>query len=131
LNRESYFVAIDGDKVGRKIEQLLLMGNLIDLSNFSQNILAAMKTLEFIILEAGGKVHMIGGDNLLAEVSNIDLFISNFTPIRDKLVCSFCIGIGTDPIRAYLALKFAKSCAPETIVQAEEVGRDIQFRKLL
>ncbi len=73
---------------------------------------------------------MTGGDNLLAEVSDIDLFLSNFISIWDELVCSFCVGIGTDPIKAYLALKFAKSCAPRTIVQAEEVEINIQFKIL-
>lgn len=126
----SSFVALDGDQVGRRIEQLILSAKLSELSSYSQSVLDAIKTLESILLKAGGKVYMTGGDNLLAEVSDIDLFLSNFISIRDELVCSFCIGIGTDPIKAYLALKFAKSCAPRTIVQAEELEINIQFKIL-
>ncbi len=70
---------------------------------------------------------MIGGDNLLAEVSNIDLFISNFMSILENLVCSFCVGIGTDPLKAYLALKFAKSSSPQTIVKTQELEKNIQL----
>ncbi len=126
----SWFVALDGDQVGRRIEQLILSGKLSELSSYSKSVLDAIKTLESILLKAGGQVYMTGGDNLLAEVSNIDLFLSNFISIRDELVCSFCVGIGTDHIKAYLALKFAKSCAPRTIVKAEELEINIQFQIL-
>ncbi len=127
---KSCFVALDGDQVGRRIEQLILRGNLSELSSYSKYVLVAIDTLESLILEAGGQVYMAGGDNLLAEVSDLDLFISNFISLRDELVCSFCVGIGTDPVKAYLALKFAKSCAAKTMVQAEEVGTNIQFKIL-
>lgn len=123
----NYFVALDGDQVGRRIEQLILRGNLTELSTYSRSILEAINLLESLILQAGGTVYMIGGDNLLAEVSNIDLFISNFMSIRENLVCSFCVGIGTDPLKAYLALKFAKSSSPKTIVKTQELEKNIQF----
>jgi GTP cyclohydrolase III len=126
----SWFVALDGDQVGRRIEQLIISAKLSELSSYSKSVLDAIKTLESILLKAGGQVYMTGGDNLLAEVTDIDLFLSNFISIRDELVCSFCVGIGTDPIKAYLALKFAKSCAPRTIVQAEELEINIQFQIL-
>jgi GTP cyclohydrolase III len=129
LNR-SWFVALDGDQVGRRIEQLILSAKLSELSSYSQSVVDAIKTLESILLKAGGKVYMTGGDNLLAEVTDINFFLSNFISIRDELVCSFCVGIGTDPIKAYLALKFAKSCASRTIVQAEELEINIQFKIL-
>jgi GTP cyclohydrolase III len=126
----SWFVALDGDQVGRRIEKLILSAKLSELSSYSKSVLDAIKTLESILLKAGGQVYITGGDNLLAEVTDIDLFLSNFISLRDELVCSFCVGIGKDSIEAYLALKFAKSCAPRTIVKAEELEINIQFQIL-
>ena len=64
------FLSIDGDRIGKILEQYILDEKLEELSYFSKNIKKDVNDFVDIIEENDGHVYMDGGDNLFASIEN-------------------------------------------------------------
>lgn len=105
-------ISIDGNNIGKKIEQYILNEKLDELSEFSNSLLIYLNTLKTIIEMHEGIVYMCGGDNLLAHVkdNSVNDIISKISKIKPPNNTTFAIGIGITAHLAYLALAYRKAC---------------------
>ncbi len=108
-------VSIDGNNIGKRIEQYILNENLNELSEFSNSLLTYLNTLKKLIEAEGGTVYMCGGDNILANVKDniVNEIINKITTIKPPKDSTFAIGIGVTAHLAYLALAHRKACQNE------------------
>lgn len=105
------FLSIDGDRIGKILEQYILDEKLEELSYFSKNIKKDVNDFVDIIEENDGHVYMDGGDNLFASIENdyIDKIVKYVKEKNMKNQYTFSIGLGSSVSDTYLALKYAKS----------------------
>lgn len=127
---ETFFVAIDGDSVGRKIEKLIISNRLDELVEYNHSLNRSIDSIRLIADNIGGKTYLQGGDNLLIEVKSYQSFIEKFITIHAELAATFSVGIGKNVIEAYLALKFAKSSGRGLIILVEVVNGKFEFLNL-
>jgi hypothetical protein len=128
---ESFFVAIDGDLVGRKIEKLIISNKLDELIEYSHSINKSVDSIRLVADSVGGKTYLQGGDSLLVEVKSYQSFIEKLIEIHSGLVATFSVGIGKNVVEAYLALKFAKSAGRGLIILVEVVNGEFEFRHII
>ena len=100
------FLAYDGDKVGRKLESLLIDNDELKVEAYANEVSNALRTLESALIERGCTIIFASGDSLLAKSTE------QFAP--DKIQrnyggISFSLGVGGSPLEAMLALKKAKA----------------------
>lgn len=130
MNRESFFIAIDGDSVGRKIEKLIISNNLDELVEYSRSVDSAVNSIRVIANHFGGETYLQGGDNLLIEVQNYRVFVEKFIAMRSGLTTSFSMGIGKSVVESYLALKFAKSAGRGLIILADVTHGKFEYKNI-
>ena len=100
------FLAYDGDKVGRKLENLLIENDEQLIEVFAKEVLKALCKLENSLLNEGCKVIFASGDSVLAK-SNTQFYFEKID--RQYGGITFSLGVGETPLEAMLALKKAKS----------------------
>ena len=130
MSIESFFIAIDGDLVGRKIEQLIISNQLDELIEYSHSINKSVNGIRLVADSVGGKTYLQGGDSLLMEVKSYQSFIEKLIEIHSELVATFSVGIGKNVVEAYLALKFAKSAGRGLIILVEVVNGEFAFKHI-
>lgn len=108
----SFFYAIDGDDIGRRIEQLVLTGQLPELVAFSLKVASCLDEIKCFIEGHGGSVILCAGDSLFAE-SESPIKLCNKSLSFDGV--TFSAGIGQTPEIAFLALKKAKGLGKKRI----------------
>ncbi len=123
------FVAIDGDKIGKRLEQYIVQEELVNLSSLSKDILEYVQAFkELVVKKHHGSVYMAGGDNLFAELTDVDKFLEDFFNYP-KGNYHFSVGIGEKAVLAYLALKVAKTSAISgAIIEGYEGKEGIVFK---
>lgn len=101
------YFAYDGDRIGSKLESLIIDNDEEKIENFANTVLDALERLESSLKKSGCKIIFASGDSILAkstdelvDVNSIDREYGNIT---------FSLGIGSTPLEAMLALKKAKS----------------------
>ena len=122
-----FYIAIDGDDVGRRIERLIVNNQTHQLSKFSTQYEYAMDWLEKI-LESNLKTQTIfkGGDSLFAICSEKQPFAikSSLEALRKDFYnlskMTLSMGIGSSPREAYFALKLAKAQGKNRIILFSE-----------
>jgi len=127
MTEPSYFLAFDGDLVGRVIEKLVIAGELETLRIFSGNVTRALEIITALIVSAHGKIYLQGGDNILAETQSYRGILARFRDLKEDFPVSFSIGIGHTPMLAYVALKYAKACGSGLSVLAKEQEGSVLF----
>jgi GTP cyclohydrolase III len=110
LMTNEFFIAIDANEIGKKIEKYILNEQLEELEKFSNQMLNSIYDIKEFIHTHNGKVIMAGGDNILAKISIDDVpsildYVSNLNTNYDY---KFSTGIGVGSAGAYVALKYAK-----------------------
>lgn len=110
---EKYYIAIDGDDVGRSIERLVLLNDGQGLSDFSAKYRSAIRWLTTVLIDSlQGSALLSDGDSILIEVYTPSYSADNLEALSKKFVQlsghTVSIGIGDTMRRAYLALKLAK-----------------------
>lgn len=128
---ETFFIAVDGDLVGRKIERLIISGELDELVNYSHLINESVERIRLFAESIGGKTYLKGGDSLLAAVPEYQSFIDQVKSHQTEMAASFSIGIGKNVVEAYLALKFAKSSGSGLIILAEVIDGEFKFKPIV
>jgi len=113
---DMYYIAIDGDNIGRFLESKILSEDELSIKIFSEQIRMLFDTLKLIAIENNLEILLIGGDSLLLKgnlsqtmtfLSKAVLFSNNYT---------FSIGLSKKLKGAYLALKEAKGLGRNRIV---------------
>jgi hypothetical protein len=115
----NYFMAIDGDQIGKKLEHFVIKEELIDLEQFSTQVNEIVAKMGSQAIDLGGHVYLEGGDSLLVGINQIDPFLKYLAAATEKIPVTFSIGIGQSSVSAYLALKYAKTLGIGLVVQAE------------
>lgn len=130
MTKTSFFVALDGDLIGRKLEELIITNKLNELIEYSYLVNKSVADIRSTCDDLGGKTYLQGGDSLLVELPNYKDFIDNFISGQKQRAISFSIGIGKDAVQAYLALKFAKSKGRGSIILIEVKDSNFEFREI-
>jgi hypothetical protein len=102
-----FFYAIDGDDVGRRLEQVLLSGSLDEIQTYCKNVNDHLIVLEGKLRQHGCHIVFASGDSILAysdSMLNIDLL-----PLLASNGLTFSVGVGRSVPGAWLALKRAKA----------------------
>lgn len=119
------FISIDGNNIGKRLEQYILSEQFDALKSFSNRVSTAISGMTHFIIEIGGTVLMSGGDNLLATVpkdkyGSLKCF---FDGIQSREI-PFSMGVGHGARASFLALKYAKATEADCVVY-EDVFSDI------
>lgn len=131
MNSKKFFIAIDGDLVGRKLEKLIISEKLDELVIYAQSIDNTINKFRSFAEAYNGKIYLQGGDSLLFEIPEYKLFLEKVKSIQSNIPTSFSIGIGISAVEAYLALKFAKSSGSGLIFIVKNVDNKITFKQIL
>jgi len=116
------YVLLDGDQVGRRMEDLLLRDALPRLYFLVQDLNDAVLVLARVFRRVGGLVYLCGGDTVLGSVDNVRTLLAAMQPIRGTLPCTFSAGVGSSVSDALIALKLAKARGPAAVVRVRRVG---------
>ena len=124
-----FYVLLDGDRVGEKIDGHYLRNDVHDLYLFARELDDAVARLAASIREIGGTVYLAGGDNVLGTVEDLAAFLAMFDTARPRLPVPLSVGIGEDPRQAHLALRVAKANGFGTVVRAGGVDGGLRFAR--
>lgn len=117
---KSFFLAADGDDVGRKIEFLIVSNQVESLTDFFNDFHDAMLWFSEVLTDNfGAKIIFNGGDSLLAELKSEYFQAEKLDNLRAEFHCkskaTISFGIGFNPRQAYFALKLAKASGKDRI----------------
>lgn len=107
-----YYYAIDGDDIGKKLEECVLKNNLVALKDFSIRVKSALLKIRQYMCSQGCEIVFCEGDSLLA-CSDFPVDLSMQLLTHNDI--SFSAGIGTSSALALLALKKAKGLGKKRI----------------
>lgn len=100
------FYAYDGDKVGKKLESLLIDNDESAIEEYAHEVLCALHKLEESLKLSGCKIIFASGDSVMAK-SDIEIDVEAIA--REYADITFSLGVGESPLEAMLALKKSKS----------------------
>lgn len=111
---KSFFLAADGDDIGRKIELLIVTNQIDVLSEFFKDFQSSMFWLsEKLKNDFDATIIFNGGDNVLAKIQIEEIQIKKIENLRNNFFnrskATLSFGIGLSPRQAYFALKLAKA----------------------
>ena len=113
----TYYYAVDGDNIGRRLEHFIITNDEDGVANFSREVEAALMIMAHSLGALGAVIIFAGGDNLLAKTA--EWIQPEVLPMVSGTV-TFSLGIGRSPLAAMLALKRAKVEAPGAYVMITE-----------
>lgn len=110
---EEFFLALDGDDIGNRLEYFMLTNDISSLREFSRNYeFWLLQFKEKLIRLFDAEIIFFGGDNLLGRIAAKHFDISALEELRrsfsKETKTNLSIGIGTTPRESYIALNFAK-----------------------
>jgi minimal CRISPR polymerase domain len=122
------FIAIDGDKIGQKLEQLVAEEMEPELLAFAACVEFQLNSLRLEVEHRGGRILLCSGDSILAHVDAVSLDeICAAVPIIGPI--TFSVGIGARMSEAMYALKAAKARGRARIVNWDELVGDQSQKK--
>ena len=111
------YIGLDGDSIGRAIEEYLITNQIDRLKEFSRLIVDALEMIKEEALKKGGDIIFCSGDSIL--------FSGDFTiefaemarlTFNNKTKKTASVGIGFTTAETYLGLKLAKSRGGNQVV---------------
>ncbi len=123
------FVAIDGDQVGKKLEEAVLRNDILAVIHLSESIRDCFILLGRKLEGFGMVVHINAGDMVLAQgmITSKDLLSLELGKGPIALSC----GLGKTLRLAHLALRVAKAHGGNRIVEAiGDLGGDLEFQDI-
>jgi GTP cyclohydrolase III len=110
MTEKNFFIAIDANEIGKKIEKYILNEQHEELEKFSNEMVKSVADTKNYILNHGGKVFMAGGDNVLAEIPAdiVTVILDYVRTLNMNAGYNFSVGVGIGSSGAYVALKYAK-----------------------
>ena len=112
-----YYVLLDGDQVGQRMEDLLFRDALPRLYFLVQDLNDAVLHLSRVFRKVGGLVYVVGGDTVLGSVDQVRPLLEGLRAIRHALPCTFSAGVGRCVSDALIALKLAKARGSGSVVR--------------
>lgn len=115
MNKEvfiSFYYAIDGDDIGKKLEEYALKNDIQSIRELSATVKESLSKIREHLSSNGGEIIFCEGDSLLA-FSKEEINISIDILIEESI--SFSAGIGKTTAMALLALKKAKGLGKKRI----------------
>jgi hypothetical protein len=103
------WAALDGDDIGRRLEQLIATDDEAGLLEFTTAVDARMRGFVLFVEQHQGRVVVFAGDSLLCRLSLASALQLCKTAISAVDQVSFSCGIGSRMSQAMLALKLAKA----------------------
>lgn len=126
------YIAIDGDSVGKRLQQLILDEKLDELKSFSNSINDTVSRFAQLLEKHGAVIYLNGGDNIFAECTReCAQIVAEYvhTENEKKQIC-YSVAIGENTQDAYIGLNYAKSGRVRYIEVVRE-GKNIAFQKIL
>jgi len=126
------YIAIDGDSVGTRLQQLILEEKLNELKYFSNSIKDAILRFTAILENYGSIIYMSGGDNIFAECTReCAQVVAEYVYMENekKQIC-YSLAIGENTQDTYIGLNYAKSSKIHYIEVFRE-GKKIIFQRVL
>jgi hypothetical protein len=120
------YVLLDGDQVGRRIEDLLLRNALPRLYFLIQDLNESVVILSRVFRKVGGLVYVCGGDTVLGSVESVRTLLEAMRPVRHALPCTFSAGVGSSVRDALIGLKLAKARGPGEVVRVRRLRGEIR-----
>ena len=126
------FIAIDGDSVGTRLQQLILEEKLDELKCFSDSIKDTLFRFVQILERHGGIVYMNGGDNIFAECSReCAQIVAEYVSIENKRsLIYYSLAIGENTQDTYIGLNYAKS-SKSRYIEVIRKDKKMMFRRIL
>ncbi len=126
------YIAIDGDSVGTRLQQLILEEKLDELKYFSDSIKDTLFRFTQILENHGSVVYMSGGDNIFAECSRecAQIVAEYVYRENEKNWICYSLAIGESTQDTYIGLNYAKSSKIHYIEVIRE-GKEIIFSQVL
>jgi hypothetical protein len=116
-----WFLALDGDDVGRQLELYMLTNDIESLRAFSKAFDSTVNVLVASISEMrGAELIMSGGDSILIKLRDekaLDSVLETISSLVNGDEFTFSGGYADTMQGAYLALKLAKSSGKNRIVR--------------
>ena len=120
MNPREQVLHFDGDDVGNQIELLLLDGKLDEAAIISQKLILAIQQFRQSLENAGGRIRLCGGDDVIATspASSISLQLINKLRADFEATCGLTIsgGVGSSVQEALLNLRRAKLSGKNRLV---------------
>lgn len=115
------FVGMDGDDIGATLISLAIKNQAEEATRFGERVIRGLQPVGDQIHRRGGRVLFIGGDNLMAEMEfDRDLLHELQALFQSETGCGATIGVGKQPVEAYLALRLGKGNRKSRIVCYEQ-----------
>lgn len=114
------FLLCDGDKIGDRLELLLLDHLLHEAAAFSTAVSEGTKVVADALRSKGDEVIFAGGDEVLASsaVGFPDDFLEELRKIfRARTGCSMSMGVGISPSQALASLHRAKLLGKDRFIR--------------
>ncbi|MBB0243674.1 mCpol domain-containing protein [Streptomyces alkaliphilus] len=124
---KKWFLALDGDDIGRRLEFYMVSEDTAGLESFSNAFGEVVESLKFVVSESPSvDVILQGGDSFLlsAPLEDLTRIISGVKGVVAETSFTFSGGYGPSMKEAYLALKIAKSSGKNRFNRFEGLGWD-------
>lgn len=110
MQKQKIFIGLDGDSIGRVIEQSLILNDVSALKEFSALVVEALEKIKESAMREGGEIVFCTGDSILIhgyfEIEFAQFALETFAAITKRTAS---VGVGLDTATTYLGLKLAKS----------------------
>jgi len=111
------YIGLDGDSIGRAIEEYLITNQVQKMKVFSDLIVNALEQIREEAISLGGEVIFCSGDSILVS-GEFDQSFAEFARKRFQEVTkrTASVGVGYSTANTYLGLKLAKSRGGNQVV---------------
>lgn len=111
------YIGLDGDSIGRVIEEYLITNQVQKMKEFSNLIISALEQIKEQAIILGGEVIFCSGDSILVS-GNFDQSFAEFARKKFQEITqrTASVGVGYSTANTYLGLKLAKSRGGNQVV---------------
>jgi len=118
------FYAFDGDRIGDKLEYLIISENIDAVSAFSQSVAEALLHIEIMLTENNANIIFSAGDNILCSADICDDELQRYQKIfLETTGCKLSIGVGASPLQAMIGLRCAKNTGTPFYFFSEKLNK--------
>lgn len=111
------YIGLDGDSIGRVIEEYLITNQVQKMKEFSNLIMSALEQIKEQAIALDGEIIFCSGDSILVS-GNFDQSFAEFARKRFQEITqrTASVGVGYSTANTYLGLKLAKSRGGNQVV---------------
>lgn len=126
------YIAIDGDSVGKRLQQLILEEKLDILADFSNSIKNTLLQFMIILEQHESIIYMSGGDNIFAECTKkcAEIVVEYVKIINKKNEVHYSVAIGENTQDTFIGLEYAKSSKLHYIEVIRDSSNKVIFQHI-